>query len=166
MHTDRTTVAARPPASRSAVANQSRLFVEGLDGRSALARRYRDLVGQFTSDVGGNPAEAQKQVIRRAASLSVWCEAVEARLAAGEDIDIGPYTTACNSVRRLLLDIGLQRVARDVSDDLYSYMREKAAERASGEPAVVEAAEPASDETRASSPVSAPVLSDDGGEHD
>ena len=48
-----------------------------LDGRSALARRYRDLVATFTSDMGGDPSEAEKQLIRRAESLSVWCEAVD-----------------------------------------------------------------------------------------
>jgi hypothetical protein len=34
---------------KSAVSNGARLFIEGLDGRTALARRYRDLVRQLTS---------------------------------------------------------------------------------------------------------------------
>ena len=54
-------------------------------------------------------SEAQRAIVRRAASLCVCCEAVEVRLAAGEAIDIAPYTTAANSLRRLLVDIGLER---------------------------------------------------------
>jgi hypothetical protein len=102
---------------KSAISNGTRLFIDGLDGRSALARRYRDLVGEFVSDLGGAEviSEAQRAIIRRAASLCVWCEAVEVRLAAGEEIEITPYTTAANSLRRLLVDIGLERRARDVT---------------------------------------------------
>lgn len=122
MSADRTTKAPPPPTARSAVANGSRLFVEGLDGRSALARRYRDLVIEFTADLGDDPTAAQKQLIRRAASLSTWCEAVEVRLANGEDVDIGPLTTAANSLRRILLDIGLRRVPRDVTPTLHDYL--------------------------------------------
>ncbi len=111
-----------PPTTRSAVTNGSRLFVEGLDGRSALARRYRDLVAEFTSDIGGDPSEAQKQLIRRAASLSTWCEAQEVHLANGEDVDIGPLTTAANSLRRILQDIGFERRPRDITPDLHTYI--------------------------------------------
>lgn len=112
----------RPANNRSAVANGSRLFVEEIDGRSAIARRYRDLVAEFTSDIGGDPTEAQKQLIRRAASLSTWAEAQEVKLANGEDIEIGPLTTAANSLRRILQDIGLERRSRDVTPTLEGYM--------------------------------------------
>ena len=104
---------------KSAISNGTRLFIDGLDGRSALARRYRDLGG---ADV---ISEAQRAIIRRAASLCVWCEAVEVRLAAGEEIEITPYTTAANSLRRLLVDIGLERRARDVTPSLDAYLRAK-----------------------------------------
>lgn len=106
------------------------MFVEGLDGRSALARRYRDLVATFTSDMGGDPSEAEKQLIRRAASLSVWCEAVEVRLANGEEVDIGTLTTAANSLRRILQDIGLDRRQRDVTPTITEYMSARAEEKA------------------------------------
>lgn len=124
MQAEGTTVASPPPTARSAVANGSRLFVQELDGRSALARRYRDLVAEFTSDIGGNPSEAQKQLIRRAASLSTWCEAQEVRLANGEEVEIGPLTTAANSLRRILQDIGIERKQRDVTPSLDEYVRQ------------------------------------------
>jgi len=126
MSTARKENATPPPTARSAVANGSKLFIEGVDGRSAAARRYRDLVAEFTSDIGGDPSEAQKQLIRRAASLSVWCELVEVRLANGEDVDIGPLTTAANSLRRILQDIGLERRQKDITPpDLHTYLRQK-----------------------------------------
>ena len=110
---------------KSAISNGTRLFIDGLDGRSALARRYRDLVAEFVSDIGGADiiSAAQRAIVRRAASLCVWCEAVEVRLAAGEEIDI--YTTAANSLRRLLVDIGLERRARDVTPSLDAYLLAK-----------------------------------------
>ena len=70
---------------KSAISNGARLFIEGLDGRTALARRYRDLVAEFVSDLGGADviSEAQRAIIRRAASLCVWCEAVEVQAGGG-----------------------------------------------------------------------------------
>jgi len=127
METDQSAVTMPPPTARSAVANGSRLFVQELDGRSALARRYRDLVAEFTRDIGGDPSEAQKQLIRRAASLSTWCEAQEVRLANGDDVEIGPLTTAANSLRRILTDIGLERKPRDITPDFASYVTGNAA---------------------------------------
>ena len=123
----RSPTATPSPNTRSAVANQSRLFVEGLDGRSAHARRYRDLIAEFTRDLGGpdSLSEAQRSIIRRAASLCVWCEAVEVQMANGEDCEIGPYTTACNSLRRLLNDIGLERRSKDITPDLSIYITEQ-----------------------------------------
>jgi hypothetical protein len=83
------------------------------------------LVRAFTTDIGGDPTEAQKQLIRRASSLSTWCEAQEVQLANGKDIEIGPLTTAANSLRRILQDIGLERKARDITPTLDSYLRGK-----------------------------------------
>ena len=132
MQRDRAVSTGTKLTHRSAVANGTRLFVDGLDGRSALARRYRDLVATFTSDMGGDPSESQKQLIRRAASLSVWCEAVEVKLANGEEVEIGSLTTAANSLRRILQDIGLERRTRDVTPTISEYMQQRATEKGGG----------------------------------
>ena len=57
---------------KSAISNGTRLFIDGLDGRSALARRYRDLVAEFVSDLGGADviSAAQRAIVRRAASFA------------------------------------------------------------------------------------------------
>src|ERR1700694_4233123 len=74
-------LASRQRAHRSAVSNGTRLFcVDGLDGRSQTARRFRDLVEAIGNDLGGvdHLSEGQKQRIRRAATLSIMAEAMEA----------------------------------------------------------------------------------------
>jgi hypothetical protein len=85
-------LAANPPAARamatsrsrtirSKVTNGSALFVDG-DDRSVWARRYRDLIFAHTSDLGGSAAvsEAQAALIRRAATLQIELEGLEAKL--------------------------------------------------------------------------------------
>jgi hypothetical protein len=95
------------PSARSRVSNGKDLFVGGVDGRTAYARRYRDILAQLTSDAGGDPSEAQAIIIRRATQLAVWCEMAEADAASGLSLNVAEYCTATNTLRRLLLDLGL-----------------------------------------------------------
>jgi len=109
---DSSAAATPNPTHRSRVANGSKLL-SGIDGRSALARRYRDLIQDLRTHLGGSPSAAQEVIIRRAATLAAWAEAREAAALAGtEELDIGPFTTACNLLRRLIQDLGLEAVAR------------------------------------------------------
>jgi hypothetical protein len=57
--------------------------VAGVDGRTQTALRFRDLVEQISNDLGGPDllSEGQRQLIRRAASLSIMAEAIEADMA-------------------------------------------------------------------------------------
>jgi hypothetical protein len=119
---NRSKAVARPTA-RSQVSNGKDLFLEGVDGRSALARRYRDILAQLTSDIGGDPSEAQSIIIRRATQLAVWCEQAEAEAAGGKALNIGEYATATNTLRRRLLDLGLERRMRDVTPSIDAYLR-------------------------------------------
>jgi hypothetical protein len=98
-----------------------------VDGRSAVARRYRDLLAEFISDLGGDPSGAQTAIARRAAALCVSCEQAEAELAAGNKIDIAEFTTAANAMRRLLVDLGLERKARDVTPSIHKYLEARKA---------------------------------------
>jgi hypothetical protein len=118
-------VEAAKPQARSRVSNRSSTFLDGVDGRSALARRYRDLLAEMISDMGGNPTAAQDAIARRAATLCVWCELAEAEMAAGGKIDIGEFATTANAMRRLLVDLGLERKARDVTPSLSRYLADR-----------------------------------------
>lgn len=118
MPPDSASLAEPKPTHRSRVSNGSALFVEAVDGRSVLARRYRDVLAQLVSDLGGDPSEAQSIIARRAATLAVWCEQAEAAMAKGEALDIATFTTAANTLRRLVSDLGLERRARDITPSL------------------------------------------------
>ena len=91
-------------AHRSSVTNGSRLFaVAGLDGRTQTARRFRDLIEIWTNDLGGPEllSEGQRQLIRRAASLSIMAESIEADLARDMAFDVTVYGTVCDRLRRI-----------------------------------------------------------------
>jgi len=81
-------------------------------------------------DVSPDPArltEAQRQLIRTSAGLVVLREHFDVRLIKGEtNVSVGKYTRIANSLRRVLVTIGLQRHARDVTPPtLEEYQRQK-----------------------------------------
>lgn len=125
------TVARIKPEGRSRISNGSATFLPGTDGRSALARRWRDIASQLTADIGGDPSEAQSLIARRAATLGVWCEQCEAALTKGGSLDIVAFTTATNALRRLLTDLGLERRAKDITPSVAAYVAHLEAEEAS-----------------------------------
>lgn len=99
----------------------------GVDGRSLMARRFREIYSGVESDLGGVLTEAQRHLIARAATLAIWCEAREAELAQGEDFDAAGYATISNALRRLLSDLGLERRARDVTPTLADFIEARSA---------------------------------------
>lgn len=119
------TVQAKPEA-RSRIGNGKALLPD-VDGRSGAMRRYKEILAQLFADMGGRPTEAQQIIARRAATLAVWCEGAEGRMANGEALEIAPFTTAANTLRRLLADLGLERRMKDVTPTLQQYLagREK-----------------------------------------
>lgn len=110
------TQAPTSPTVRSRVTNGSAVL-DGVDGRSAPARRFRDLYGAIMSDLGGNAAtsEGERQLAKRAAGLSVACELLEAALIRGEDLDAENYVRLINGLVRTLSTIGLKRRVRDIT---------------------------------------------------
>jgi hypothetical protein len=119
LNVDGPPVASRPRAHRSAVSNGTRLFcVDGLDGRSQTARRFRDLVEGMGNDLGGSDrlSEGQRQLIRRAATLSIMSESVEADFIRNLAFDGEAYGVLCDRLGRCLQRLGLERVARPVND--------------------------------------------------
>lgn len=92
--------------ARCAVTNGKALHLFG-DGRSAGARRYRDLLAAFASEAGGmdSLAASAQQVIRRLAQVSVELELLDATRASGQTIDPVAYVTLVNTQRRLLRDL-------------------------------------------------------------
>jgi predicted phage gp36 major capsid-like protein len=86
---DRPSVGGSAPALRARVTNHKDLL-PGLDGRSATARRFRDLVNAFVADVGGfdRCSQIKLGLVRRLAATTVQAEMLEARMVNGEAIDM------------------------------------------------------------------------------
>jgi hypothetical protein len=112
-----------PATARSRVSN-GRELLPNVDGRSLIARRYRDVVGAILADQGGEDrcSESRRQLIRRFAAAAVLAEQLEARLANGEQIDIAEHATLSSTLVRLASRIGIDRVPRDVTPSLREYL--------------------------------------------
>jgi hypothetical protein len=107
----------------------------GIDGRSVVARRYRDLYEALCTDQGGidRLSEVRLQLIRRFAAASVLAEQMEAKLANGAAVDIAEYCTLASTATRISNRIGMERRAKTVPS-LAEYIEARAtidAERAS-----------------------------------
>lgn len=125
MTTDRR-LKAPPPREFSTKQGTGRSILPGVDGRSTMARRYRELVTSMANDLGGDLPIAKQAVVNRAATLIVWAEQAEAEFANNGELDTQTYTTAINSLRRLLADLGLDRQAKDITPTLEQYIRRDA----------------------------------------
>ena len=111
-------------AARSRVTNGND-WLSGVDQRSSIARRYRDLMAEAIADAGGvsECSQARLQLIRRLAALSVQLEQLEAKLADGADIDIAEYTSLTSTLVRVVSRLGINRVARDIGPTLSDIIR-------------------------------------------
>lgn len=111
---------------RSAVTNGERAFVLG-NGCSPWARRQLDLIALHASDLGGldHLSENQFSLCRRAATLETELEMLEGQLSLGKVADLDLYNRLSGNLRRILESLGLERVSRNVTPDLKSYLAAK-----------------------------------------
>jgi hypothetical protein len=102
-----------PAKQRSRVSNGKKLFAAATaDGRSAWARRYRDLLAIHIADSGGEAVVSGKElaIIKRATRIELEMEMSDAEAAAkgtpasAEDLYL--YFTGSNSMRRLFESVG------------------------------------------------------------
>jgi hypothetical protein len=115
----------RKSHGRSRVSNGHDLLPD-IDGRSVIARRYRDIASAILIDQGGidRCSESRKQLVRRFAAAAVLAEQMESRLANGEQIDIAQHATLSSTLVRLAAKIGIDRIPRDVTPTLGDLLRE------------------------------------------
>jgi hypothetical protein len=107
---DSSPVVARPLTVRSATTNDP-LLLRGVDGRSMVARRYRDVAIALADDLGGQDklSEPSKILVRQAAALTVQVEGLQSKIVSGEDVDVEQLTRLSNSLSRMLHRLGLKR---------------------------------------------------------
>ena len=108
----RDAIEGRPLKLRSRVTNGSKM-IAGVDGRSADARRYRDLAMSFADDLGGAAVltEAQRALVFQAASLVVQSEALNGAMICGELVDVEQQTRVANALGRTLNRLGIRKRA-------------------------------------------------------
>jgi hypothetical protein len=109
------------PARRQKLQGRSRVsnghdLLPDIDGRSVMARRYRDITNAILGDQGGADrcSESRTQLIRRFAAAAVLAEQLEARLVNGEKIDITEHSLLSSTLTRLASRIGINRIPRDI----------------------------------------------------
>lgn len=115
----RTAPVAGANKGRSAVTNRKRLHVVK-PGDTAWARRFRDVLSEIISDLGGHDglSEGQRQLARRAATISIECEKLEGKAARDDDINLETYGQLTDRLGRCFQRLGLKRQPRDVSTTL------------------------------------------------
>jgi hypothetical protein len=93
-------------------------FLPDVDGRSLIARRYRDIVSAIVTDQGGADqiTEARLQLVRRFSAAALLAELLEAKLANGEEIDIAEHALLSSTMVRVAQRIGINRVPKPVVD--------------------------------------------------
>jgi hypothetical protein len=113
--------AKRKPEGRSRVGN-GKMLLSGVDTHSVEYREFRDIVSDLVEHLGSNPSVVQRAIAEEAAGLVVWCRRARLALLTAGEFDVGQYTTAANSLRRLLADIGQERRLRDITPSLEAYV--------------------------------------------
>jgi hypothetical protein len=103
-------IANRSQTLRSRITNGSQLLVN-VDGRTAAARRYRDLTISLADDLGGASSltEAQRALVRQAAAMIVQSEQLQGEVLRGEIVDCEQLTRLANAATRILSRLGLKR---------------------------------------------------------
>ncbi|MEY9671487.1 hypothetical protein ABIE93_001421 [Bradyrhizobium elkanii] len=133
MHGTTPKTALKKNVRRSAITSGRKLFLktEGLDMRTSYALRFRDILRIHTDELGPTASEAELAIVRRAATLIVQLEQMEAKFAV-EDASptaLETYQRLANSMRRLLESVGLKRRPRDVTPNLHEYLASKSKPR-------------------------------------
>ena len=121
----RTPVVATSKRTRSAISNGSRLHIKG-DSRTAAARRFRDLVGSFSANLG-ELSEADLAMVRTAAALTLKSEQMQADLAAGKDVDAATLIKLAGTTRRSLAAISAKVKDKPAGPTLAEYWASKQA---------------------------------------
>jgi hypothetical protein len=101
---------ARPSKLKAAVTNDP-LMLRGVDGRSMIARRYRDVAIALADDLGGQDklSEPSRILVRQAAALTVQVEGLQTKIVSGEDVNLEQLTRLSNVLGRTLQRLGLKR---------------------------------------------------------
>jgi hypothetical protein len=121
--TGRHAVAELSVFSRSRIGN-GKALLRGVDTHSASYREYKTIVFDLLRHMGTDPSVVERALAEEAASIIFWCRQARLLLLTGGEFKIQEYTTASNSLRRLLADIGQEPRLKNVTQSLTEYLAE------------------------------------------
>jgi hypothetical protein len=93
-----------------------------LDARTRAAKQYNALVTGISNDLGGDLSIVQQSLVEAFASMVVTLRDSTARMLLGEVMDIGERAQVASAMVRLSNKLGVERVAKDITPDLQSYL--------------------------------------------
>jgi hypothetical protein len=126
MCTRRRPVGASPPTTRSKVTNGSALL-QGVDERSASARRFKDIINALSADLG-ELSEADRALVRTAATLTLKMEMLQADLVAGRDVDADQLIRLAGTSKRAMAAISAKVADRKpTAPSLQDYLAQRPA---------------------------------------
>jgi hypothetical protein len=130
MHAHRTKNAYGRATTRCKVSNGTRLFAN-TDGRSSSARRFRDLVQSFEAEFDGDLSEADRSLIKQAATLLLKSEQMQEAVVRGEPVDSDALIRMASTAKRILAAISAKSAKRGPARPTFSeYVASVASEAA------------------------------------
>jgi hypothetical protein len=123
MLANRTAVPTSLQTTRAAITNGTHML-PGIDGRSAPARRYRDLVADLAADLGGEAAltNAEMALVRQAAATTMRAEQLQAAIVRGEPVASDELVRLSNASARILVALRGKRQAKTKGHTLKEYL--------------------------------------------
>tara|TARA_Y100000310_G_scaffold141149_1_gene140571 strand:+ start:1644 stop:2075 length:432 start_codon:yes stop_codon:yes gene_type:complete len=106
---------------KTRVGNNTSLFLEDIDHRGIMAKRFREIYYSICGDLGGvdRLSEAQRQLTRRATLLSLIAESYESGkiMPEGGKFNLREYMAITNTLYRVLGVLGIERRPVDVTEE-------------------------------------------------
>jgi hypothetical protein len=86
-----------------------------LDNRTSAAKAFDRLYADIASDLGNELTAVERSLVEGFVGATVVLQALNTRLALGQDIDLSEHAAVCSSMVRIAAKIGLSRRSRIVS---------------------------------------------------
>ena len=83
-----------------------------MDGRTKAVKLVKEFETQMALDMAGDLTEAQRALARRAAVLNAVLSDCDTLWARDGTLDVSMYVTATNSLRRVLVTLGVHRISK------------------------------------------------------
>jgi len=91
-----------------------------LDGRTKARKQFDAIANGIAADLGGEGqlTTVQKHLVEAFAGVSIVVNAINAQLLLGKPVDILELSSAVSTLVRLASRLGVDRIARDITDPL------------------------------------------------